>query len=110
MRDADITLEAYQRAMEYLGERLPEMIDTTSTTEELTSAEGFYVGYWNRLTIIEGYHLKQNLQVCKGALQQTLQSRKLNEVIEDDVMNAQKEYDEARQKYEDFLANSVWAD
>ena len=110
VRDADITLEAYQRAMEYLGERLPEMIDTTITTEELTSGEGFYIGYWNRLTIIEGYQLKQNLQIQQGKLQQTLQSGKLNEVTEDDVNNAQKAYDDARQKYEDFLADSVWAD
>ncbi len=110
VRDADITLEAYQRAMEYLGERLPEMIDTTITTEELASKEGFYTGYWNRLTIIEGYHLKQNLQIREGALNQTLQSQKLNEAGEDEVMKAQKAYDEARQKYEDFLADSVWAD
>lgn len=110
VRDADITHEAYQRAMEYLGERLPEMIDTTVTTEELTSGNRFYVGYWNHLTIIEGYHLKQNLQVHKGSLQQTLQSQKLDEATADDVINAQKAYGQARQKYEDFLANSVWAD
>ncbi|MDE0040846.1 MAG: HEAT repeat domain-containing protein, partial [Candidatus Poribacteria bacterium] len=85
VRDADITFEAYQRTMKYLGERLPEMIDTTITTEELTSGEGFYIGYWNHLTIIEGYHLKQSLQIQKGALQKTLQSQKLNEVTEDDV-------------------------
>ena len=110
VRDTDITFEAYQLAMEYLGERLPEMIDTTVTTEELTSGEGFYIGYWNHLTIIEGYHLKQSLQIQNGALQQTLQSQKLNESTEDDVINARKAFDEARQKYEDFLANSVWAD
>ena len=110
VRDADITFEAYQRAMEYFGERLPEMFDTTITTEELTSREGFYIGYWNHLTIIEGYHLKQSLQIRKGALQQTLQSQKLNEAADDDVINAQKTYDQARQKYEGFLANSVWAD
>ena len=110
VRDADITLEAYQRAMEYLAERLPEMIDTTITTEELTSGEGFYTGYWNHLTIIEGYQLKQNMQVHKGALQQTLQSQKLSEATEEDVIGAQKAYDAARQKYEDFLAHGVWAD
>ena len=110
VRDADITLEAYQRAMEYLGERLPEMIDTTITTEELTSGEEFYIGYWNRLTIIEGYHLKQSLQIYKGTWQQTLQAQRLNQATEDDVIKAQKEYDLVRQKYEDFLANSVWAD
>ena len=108
VRDADITLDAYQRAMKYLGEGLPEMIDTA--TEELASKEGFYTGYWNRLTIIEGYHLKQSLQIQHGKLQQTSQSRKLNEAGEDDVKNAQKSYDQARQQYEDFLANSVWAD
>ena len=110
VRDADITFEAYQRAMKYLGERLPEMIDTTATTEELTSGERFYVGYWNHLTIIEGYHLKQSLQIQKGALQQTLQSQKLDEATEYDVVNARKAYNQARQKYEEFLANSVWAD
>lgn len=110
VRDADISLEAYQRAMKYLGERLPEMIDTTITTEELTSGEGFYVGHWNHLTVIEGYHLKQNLQVHKVAVHQTLQSQKLSEATEEDVIAAQKAYDAARQKYEDFLAHSVWAD
>ena len=110
VRDTDITFEAYQRTMKYLGEVLPEMFDTTITTEELTSGEGFYIGYWNHLTIIEGYHLKQNLQIQKGALQHTLQSQKLDEVTEDDVLNAQMAYDQARQKYEHFLANSVWAD
>ena len=110
VRDTDVTFEAYQRAMEYLGERVPELIDTTITTEALTSEEKFYVGYWNHLTIIEGYHLKQSLQIQEGALQQTLQSQKLNRATEDDVINARKAYDEARQKYEDFLANSVWAD
>ena len=110
VRDADITLEAYQLAMEYLAERLPEMIDTTITTEELTSGEGFYTGYWNHLTIIEGYQLKQNFQVHKVAVHQTLQSQKLSEATEEDVIAAQKAYDAARQKYEDFLAHSVWAD
>ena len=110
VRDADITLEANQSAMEYLAERLPEMIDTTITTEELTSGEGFYTRYWNHLTIIEGYQLKQNMQVHKGALQQTLQSQKLSDATEEDVTAAQKAYDAARQKYEDFLAHSVWAD
>ena len=110
VRDADITVETYQRAMEYFGERLPEMIDTTITTEELISRGRFYIGYWNRLTIIEGYHLKQNLQIQQGKLQQTLQSQKLNEVTADDVINVQKAYNQAQQKYEDFLANSVWAD
>ena len=86
------------------------MIDTTATTEALTSGEGFYIGYWNHLTIIEGYHLKQDLQVRKVAMHQTVQSQKLNGTTEDDVRDAQKAYDEARQKYEDFLANSVWAD
>ena len=86
------------------------MIDTTITTEELTSRERFYIGYWNRLTIIEGYHLKQNLQIHKGTLQRTLQAQKLNEATEDDIINAQKAYDQARGKYEDFLANSIWAD
>ncbi|MDE0300872.1 MAG: HEAT repeat domain-containing protein [Candidatus Poribacteria bacterium] len=110
VRDADITFEAYKRAMVYLGERVPEMIDTTITTEELTSGEKFYVGYWNHLTIIEGYHLKQCLQIQAGTLQQTLQSQKLDEATGDDVINARKTYDEARQKYEGFLADSVWAD
>ena len=110
VRDADITLEAYQRAMEYLAERLPEMIDTTITTEELTSGEGFYTGYWNHLTIIEGYQLKQNFQIHKVAVHQTSQSQKLSEATEQDVIAAQKAYDAAQQKYEDFLANSVWAD
>lgn len=110
VRDTDVTFEAYQRAMEYLGERVPELIDTTITTEELTSEEKFYVGYWNHLTIIEGYHLKQSLQIQKGALQQTLQSQKLNGATEDDVISARKAYGEARQKYEDFLGASVWAD
>ena len=103
VRDADITVETYQRAMEYFGERLPEMIDTTITTEELISRGRFYIGYWNRLTIIEGYHLKQNLQIHKGTLQRTLQAQKLNEATEDEVIKTQKEY-------EDFLSNSVWAD
>ncbi len=110
VRDEDITFETYQRAMKYLGERVPEMIDTTITTEELTAGEKFYVGYWNHLTIIEGYHLKQSLQIRKGALQQTLQSQKLNGATEDDVDNARKACDEARQNYEGFLAISVWAD
>ena len=110
VRDADITVETYQRAMEYFGERLPEMIDTTITTEELISRGRFYIGYWNRLTIIEGYHLKQNLQLHKGTLQRTLQAQKLNEATEDDIINAQKAYDQARQEYEDFLANCIWAD
>lgn len=110
VRDADITLEAYQRAMEFLAERLPEMIDTTITTEELTSGEGFYTGYWNHLTIIEGYQLKQSFQVHKVAVHQTSQSQKLSEATEEDVIAAQKAYDAARQKYEDFLAHSVWAD
>ena len=110
VRDADITLEAYQRAMEYLAERLPEMIDTTITTEELTSGEGFYTGYWNHLTIIEGYQLKQSFQVHKVAVHQTSQSQKLSEATAEDVIAAQKAYDAARQKYEDFLAHSVWAD
>ena len=110
VRDADITIEAYHRAMEYLGEGLPEMIDTTVTTEELTTGGGFYTGYWNRLTIIEGYHLKQNLRIREGTLSQTLQSQKLNEAGEDEIIKAQKAYEEARQKYEDFLADSVWAD
>ena len=103
VRDTDVTFEAYQRAMEYLGKRVPELIDTTITTEELTSEEKFYIGYWNHLTIIEGYHLKQSLQIQKGALQQTLQSQKLNGATEDDVVNARKAYDEALQKYEDFF-------
>ena len=32
VRDADISVIAYQRAMKYLGVRHPEMIDTTITT------------------------------------------------------------------------------
>ena len=54
--------------------------------------------------------MKQNLQIHKGTLQRTLQAQKLNEATEDEVIKAQKEYDQARQEYEDFLANSVWAD
>ncbi len=110
VRDADFTNQAYQRTMRYLGERLPEMIDTTATTEELTWEERFYIGHWNHLTIIEGYQLKQNVQVHKWALQLTLQSQKLSEATEDDVKNAQKAYDGANQKYGDFLATSMWAD
>ena len=37
-------------------------------------------------------------------------SQKLSEATEDDVKNAQKAYDEANQKYGDFLATSMWAD
>ena len=68
-------LIAYQRAMKYLGVRHPEMIDTTITTEELTSGEGFYIGYWNHLTIIEGHHLKQKpANLHKGTLATNLAS------------------------------------
>ena len=109
IRDKDITLQAYEVAMENLGSAL-HRIDNADSMEELTVDEGFHRDYSKIIIVLEGYFLKQNAQIRKRTLENASLAQKLGEMSEDDMTNAKTAYDQAQQKYEDFLANSVWAD
>ena len=57
--EEDLTEQAYEDAISYFKDYLPELMEKYPTTEELRLSEGFYIGYVNNLLTIRGYVMKQ---------------------------------------------------
>ena len=109
LRDEDITFQAYELAMENLGNALGK-IGSANSIEGLTADEEFFRDYAKTAIVIEGYYLKQNAEIYKKALENARLSVELGEMTNDDVTKANATYNQAQARYENFLANSVWAD
>ena len=108
-RNEDITHQAYEAAMENLGSALGK-INRAGSIRELSVDEEFLRDYGKTVIVIEGYYLKQNAEIYRKALENARLSVELGEMTNDDVTKAEATYNQAQSRYEDFLANSDWAD
>ena len=109
MRDGELTFEELERSIGFLR-NLGGVIEDTIILEELTSAELFNLAVPNHLLRITGCHLKRNAHLHKGALERALLLRKLGEMTDEGVKDAKAAYNEARDKYDHYLASNSWAD
>ena len=109
IRDEELTFEQLGRSIGYLRS-LGGLIDQAVALEELTSTERFYLGVPNSLLLIRGYYLKHNAQLSKVALEQALFLQKSGEMMAEGVERAQASYNESREKYSHYLANSSRSD
>ena len=109
-RNEDITHQAYEAAMENLGSSALGKINRAGSIRELSVDEEFLRDYGKTVIVIEGYYLKQNAEIYRKALENARLSVELGEMTNDDVTKAEATYNQAQSRYEDFLANSVWAD
>lgn len=110
VRDEQLTLEAYEKAMKFLRESFPGVLHEAKTVDEITSSEYYYIGYFNSITTIQGYFLKQNVLLRKMQLEQALQARERGEIKETDVQETRLLYDQAGEAYRHFLDNTGWVD
>ena len=109
IRNKDITLQDYEMAMENLGSALGR-IDHAGSIEELSADEAFFRNYSKTVIVLEGYYLKQNAQIRKKTLENTLLAQKLGEMTDDDVTKAKESYNQAQKKYNDFLVTNTWSE
>ncbi len=110
VRDEQLTLQAYEKAMKFLRESFPGVLHEAKTVDEITASEYYYMGYFNSITTIQGYFLKQNVLLQRMQLEQTLQARENGEMKEADVQEAKRLYDQAEEVYRHFLDNTGWVD
>lgn len=59
VNESEFTHQHFENAFSFFREDLPKRFKEAKTTEELTDREGFWIGYDNSLSLIEGYVLKQ---------------------------------------------------
>jgi HEAT repeat protein len=110
VRDEQLTLQAYEEAMKFLKESLPEMLHEAETVEEVTSNARYYIGYFNSITTIQGYLLKQDVLLRKLQFERASQAKERGETEEGHVQKAKLDYDEASERYRYFLDNTGWFD
>ena len=109
VRDEELTFEELERSIGFLR-NLGGLIENTIILEELTPTELFNLAVPNHLLWIKGCRLKRNAQLHKGALERALLLRKLGEMTAESVKDVQAAYNEARDKYIHYLANSSRSD
>lgn len=109
VRDGEFTFQEAVTRIAYLR-NLGGRIEDAISLEELTTTELFYIGVPNNLLLIDGYNLKHNAQLYRVALDQSLLLRKLGEMTDDGVKQAEVLYNEAQSKYDYFLVNVVRSD
>ena len=107
IRNMNITLQAYELAMENLVSALGR-IDHAGSIEELNADERFNRNYPKTVIVLAGYHLKQNAQIRKKTLENAVLAQKLGEKTDDDVTKAEESYHQAQERYDRFLATNAW--
>jgi hypothetical protein len=58
LTEDDITAAAYQDSLKYLRVEFPKRLRELNSGHDADTTEGFWLSYFNSLTIVEGYGLK----------------------------------------------------
>ena len=110
MTEETFNAKNFAAALSYFEEDLPRELREKRTTEEVRSTESFMIGYQNVITAMRGYVLRQDalLRLAERDLAMERSRRQL--VSKADVAAASARFQEAKQRFCDFVKNALYSD
>ena len=110
MTEETFNAKNFAAALSYFEEDLPRELREKRTTEEVRSTESFMIGYQNVITAMRGYVLRQDalLRLAERDLAMERSRRQL--VSKGDVAAASARFQEAKQRFCDFVKNALYSD
>lgn len=105
--ESEFTIDRSLNSVKFLEKDVIEIIKKHEHKEySILDYEGFYIGYPNHLMFVKGTLLKQNAIIAK----QELEILKLKKSKKQEISIASKKYEDARNKFCDFLKSNEYTD
>jgi len=110
MREENFSAKDFAEALSYFEEDLPQALRNKARTEDVRNSESYKIGYPNVMTTIKGYVLRQDMLLRLAERDLTVEKSRRGRAIKADVASANARFQEAKQRFCDFLKNALYSD
>ena len=100
----------FAEAFRYFEEDLPRELREKPTTAAVRSTESFMIGYPNVLTAIRGYVLRQDALLRLAERDLVIERSRRQRVNKTEVAAADARFQEAKQRFCDFMKHTSYSD
>jgi hypothetical protein len=109
-KEEDFDAKGFAEALTYFEEDLPRELREKSSTEAVRQTESFMIGYPNVVMAIRGYVLRQEALLRMTERDLAVERSQRGRASKREVTAASARFQEARQRFCDFLKKAFYAD
>ena len=110
IHEDDLTAEGAARGVQYLRERIPALLQSAKTAEDVRHSEVYNIGYNNSVMRVQGYVLKLEALLAQAELRAAERDLLARAVAEEAVSERRRRFQVAQRSFCEFLASHHWVD
>ena len=110
MTEDSFNAKDFAEAFRYFEEDLPRELREKPTTAAVRSTESFMIGYPNVLTAIRGYVLRQDALLRLAERDLAIERSRRQRVNKTEVAAANARFQEAKQRFCEFMKHTSYSD